>query len=147
MVHFAGLDVHKRVVEACVLDEGGNILLRERFPASRQEIERFASRRLSKEDRVALEATTNTWPIFNILKPFVAEVVVSNPLRTRAIAESQVKTDKVDAFVLAQLLRTNFLPRVWAPDDHTRLIRRLTSRRSSLVGDRTAVKNRGGFRS
>ena len=142
MVHFAGLDVHKRVVEACVLDEGGHVVLRDRFPTSRQNLERFASRHLSQEDRVALEATTNTWPIVAILKPFVAEVVISNPLKTRAIAEANVKTDKVDAFVLAQLLRTNFLPRVWEPDDHTQLIRRLTSRRSSLVGDRVAVKNR-----
>jgi transposase len=33
-----------------------------------------------------------------------ARVVVSNPQKTRAIAEAKVKTDKVDAEVLAQLL-------------------------------------------
>jgi len=42
----------------------------------------------------------------------VVEVVVSNSLKTKAIAETKVKADKVDALVLAQLLRCDFLPRV-----------------------------------
>jgi hypothetical protein len=40
---------------------------------------------------VALEATTNTWPIEELLEPYCGEVVVSNPLRTRAIAEAKIK--------------------------------------------------------
>jgi len=72
----------------------------------------------------------------------VGRVVVSNPLRTRAIAEAKVKTDKVDALVLAQLLRCDYLPEVWRPDAHTRRLRQVTSRRASLVHQRTAVKNR-----
>jgi hypothetical protein len=42
------------------------------------------------------------------LKP--GRVVVSNPLRTRAIAEAKIKTDKVDAEVLARLLAGGWLP-------------------------------------
>jgi transposase len=72
----------------------------------------------------------------------VAEVVVSNPLQTKAIAQAKVKTDKVDALVLAQLLRCDFLPRVWEPDEATQQLRRLTNRRAALVADRTGVKNR-----
>src|SRR5207302_1038327 len=55
---------------------------------------------------------------------------------------AKVKTDKVDARVLAQLLRCDFLPRVWEPDDATQEVRRLTSQRVGLVGDRTRIKNR-----
>ncbi len=36
-------------------------------------------------------------------------MVVSNSLKTKAMAEAKVKTDKVDALVLAQLLRCDFL--------------------------------------
>src|SRR5690606_16829625 len=61
---------------------------------------------------------------------------------TRAIAEAKVKTDKVDALILAQLLRADFLPRVWRPDEHTQHVRRLCSRRAGLVSDRTRIKNR-----
>jgi transposase len=72
----------------------------------------------------------------------VAEVVVSNPLKTKAIAEAKIKTDKVDAEVLAQLLRCDFLPRVWEPPVATQALRRVTARRASLVMDKPAIKNR-----
>src|SRR4029078_4619576 len=52
------------------------------------------------------------------------------------------KTDKVDAEVLAQLLRCDFLPRVWEPPLATQALRRVTARRASLVMDKTAIKNR-----
>jgi transposase len=142
MIRYIGLDVHKRVVEACVLDEAGKIVFRNRFALSRESLAAFASVRLLATDRVVLEATTNTWAVVRILKPHVAEVIVSNPLQTKAIAQGKVKTDKVDAYVLAQLLRCDFLPRVWEPDEATQEMRRWTSRRASLVADRTTVKNR-----
>jgi transposase len=72
----------------------------------------------------------------------VAEVVISNPLRTRAIAEAKIKTDRVDALVLAQLLRSDFLPRVWQPDPATRHLRSVSTERANLVADRTRLKNR-----
>ena len=50
---------------------------------------------------MALEATTNTWAVVKAIEPYVKEVVVPNPLRTKAIAQAKVKTDKVDAYVLA----------------------------------------------
>lgn len=89
-----------------------------------------------------MEATTNTWAVAEILRPYVAEIVISNPLRTRAIAEAKVKTDKVDARVLAELLRADYLPSVWQPDAETQRLRRLTHRRAALVSDRTRLKNR-----
>ena len=36
-------------------------------------------------------------------------VTLSNPLKTKAIAESKVKTDKVDSFTLANLLRGGYI--------------------------------------
>ena len=138
-----GLDVHKRVVQAVVLsDDDGHVIHRERFPCDRKELLRFAKQRLGPKARVVLEATTNTWSIVDLIRPLAGEVVVSNPMRTSAIAEAKVKTDKVDALILAQLLRADFLPRVWQPDDATQARRRLTSRRAGLVSDRTRIKNR-----
>lgn len=142
MIRYVGLDVHKRVVQVCALDASGQVVLRHRFPLSQDSLVAFASTQLTKEDRVVLEATTNTWMVVKTLKPFVAEVVVSNPLATKAIASAKVKTDKVDALVLAQLLRLDYLPRVWEPDEATQELRRLCSRHASLVADRTTVKNR-----
>lgn len=142
MIRYIGLDVHKRIVEACALDEHGEVVLRQRFNLSQETLVDFASTRLTKEDRVVLEATTNTWMVVKTLKQFVGEVAVSNPLATKAIASAKVKTDKVDALVLAQLLRLDYLPRVWEPDEATQELRRRCSRHAALVADRTTVKNR-----
>lgn len=142
MGYVIGLDVHKAVVEAAIIDSGGAVVRRERFPCTSPALEQFARRYLHPEDRVALEATTNSWAVVDLLAPHVAEIVVSNPLQTKAIASAKVKTDKVDALVLAQLLRAEYLPRVWQPDPATRGLRQQTSRRAQLVADRTRLKNR-----
>lgn len=138
---FCGLDVHKKEVEAAVLNESGEILLRQRFATDRETLESFARQHLST-CRVALEATTNCWAITGILQPLCREVVVSNPLRTRAIAEAKIKTDKVDALVLAHLLRCDYLPSVWCPGEETRRMRQRSTERANLSADRTRIKNR-----
>src|SRR5215204_2663421 len=61
--------------------------------------------------------------------------------RPRAIAEAKVKTDKVDAEVLAQLLAADYLPGVWLPDDETHALRRQVHRRAHIVRQRTRLKN------
>jgi transposase len=76
-----------------------------------------------------------------ILRPFVAAVVVSNPLKTKAIAEAKVKTDKIDAEVLAQLLRCDFLTAVWCPDEQTQRWRGLVTHRTALMGQRTRSRS------
>ena len=142
IVRYVGLDVHKRLVEACIVDQAGNVVHRERFALNRRTLELFATKILRQGDHVALEATTNCWAVTDALRPHVARVIVSNPMATKAIAQAKVKTDKVDAHVLAQLLRCDFLPEVWQPDEATRRLRELTGRRSTLVGQRTMMRNR-----
>jgi transposase len=141
-VRYVGLDVHKRVVEACIVDQAGSVVHRERFALNRRTLGLFATKILRLDDHVALEATTNCWAVADALRSHVARVLVSNPMATKAIAQAKVKTDKVDAHVLAQLLRCDFLPEVWQPDEATLKLRELTGRRSALVGQRTAMRNR-----
>jgi transposase len=141
MIRYVGLDVHKQFIEVCILDAGGRVLYSGRTGCRRSELEDFARTKLTPGDRVALEATTNTWSVVAILRPFVATVVVSNPLKTRAIAEAKVKTDKIDAEVLAQLLRCDYLPAVWCPDEQTQRWRGMVTHRTALMGQRTRLKN------
>src|SRR5271169_5885553 len=139
---FAALDLHKKIVEAVVLDDTGSVLHRDHFSTTREAITGFARKHLPPGTHIAVEATINTWAVARVLQPLVAEVVISNPLRTRAIAEAKIKTDRVDALVLAQLLRADFLPQVWQPDAHTQQMRQQTTERAALVSDRTRIKNR-----
>lgn len=59
---------------------------------------------LGRDDRVVLEATGNALAIARILAPHCAEVLLAHPKRLRAISHAKVKTDKLDARVLAELL-------------------------------------------
>jgi transposase len=142
MTHYIGMDVHKRQVEICMVDPKGKVLKRTRCACTREVLEKLAGKQFTKRDHVALETTTNAWAVADLIRPHVARVVVSNPVKTRIIAAAKVKTDKVDAEVLAPLLRCDYLPEVWAPDAATRMLRRLCSRRGALVEDRIACKNR-----
>ena len=142
MPRYIGLDLHKRVLEVCILDQAGHVEARMRLPVDRDSLVSFAKSALRVDDRVAVEATTNTWPVVELLRPYVSGVTVSNPMATKAIAHAKVKTDKIDARTLAQLLRADFLPSVWQPDANTSRLRQLTNQRASLVADRISIKNR-----
>ncbi len=131
------LDVHKRFAEVAVHENGG---LRRLGRIETGQLRAFADS-LGPEDHVVLESTSMTWAIAELLSEHAGRVTVSNPMRTRAIASAKVKTDKIDAKVLAQLGAADFLPEVWAPDELTRALRRRIAHRSSLVRQRTRLRN------
>jgi transposase len=128
VVRYIGMDVHREFAQLAVVEDG---LVRDegRIGVTPEALRSWAVD-LRTDDEVALEATGNSDAIANLLMPIVGRVVVSNPSKTRAIAEAKVKTDKVDARILAQLLAADFLPPVWLPDDRTRALRRQVTRRA-----------------
>lgn len=137
-----GLDVHKQFTYACILNDGGKVVHTERFDSTPEAIKNFGQKRLARDCEVALEATTNCLPFAKLLRQCAGQVVISNTMQTKAIAHARLKTDKVDAEVLAQLLRTKFLPTVWEPDEDTQLLRRRVAHRQALMSMRIQTKNR-----
>jgi transposase len=143
MIRYVGIDLHKHLIVGHVVDAAGKTLDTFRYESvDAATLDHIGRKRLTKEDHVVLEATTHCWAVVRALEPFVARAAVSNPMATKAIAKAKVKTDKVDAAVLAHLLRLNYLPEVWQPDPATRSLREWTARRSRVVSQRTAVINR-----
>jgi len=134
-----GLDVHREFAQIAVWEDG---LVRQagQIALCDEQLRMFADS-LGPEDEVAVEATCNTHAIVRLIEPRVKRVVVSNPQKTRAIAEAKVKTDKVDAAVLAELLAADYLPSVWVADQDTQALRRQVSRRAHIVRQRTRLKN------
>ena len=108
-----GLDVHRNFAPVAVV-ENGSCRDEGRIGVTPEALRAWADT-LEPDDEVALEATSNSDAIAMLLEPLVRRVVVSNPRKTRAIAEAKVKTDKVDARILAQLLAADVLPPVWLP--------------------------------
>jgi transposase len=133
------LDVHRDFCQVAIKDASG-LRLAGRVKTSPKELELFAQS-LAPDDQVALEATGPALEIAKILEPHVGRVLIANTRKLRAIAESKVKTDKLDASTLCELLAAGFLPGVWQPDEFTRALRRRLQRRAKLVRSRTRSKN------
>ena len=135
-----GLDVHRRFAQIAELKEGV-LRQRGRLDLVRHKILEFA-RTLDPDDEVVLGATGNTMAIVRLLKPHVGKVIIANPLQVRIIADAKVKTDRIDAAVLARLHAAGYLPEVWQPDEATERLRRLVARRAGIVQGMTRTKNR-----
>jgi len=95
-MRYVGLDVHKRLVQAHFCDENGGEQQSVRFELTAASLSQFAHDHLGADCVVALKATTNTWAVVDILRPGCAKVVVSNPLKTKAIALSKHKSARVE---------------------------------------------------
>ena len=102
--------------------------------------EAFA-KKLSKDDGVVVEATGNAASVAAVIAPHVKKVVIANPKQVRVIAHAKIKTDTIDASVLAQLYASGFLPEVWIPDEPTQALRRQVTRRNQIVRQRSRLKN------
>src|SRR5215831_13344945 len=133
------LDVHRDFCEVAINDTVG-LRLAGRVKTKPEELELFAQS-LAPDYQVALEASEPALAIARILEPHVGRVVIANTRKLRAIAESKVKTDKLDASTLCELLAAGYLPAVWSPDEFTRALRRRLQRRAKLVRARTRAKN------
>ena len=134
-----GLDVHREFAQVAIWQDG--VVRQAGQVAATPEGLRLFADSLAPTDEVALEATCNTHAIAKLLQGRVGRVVISNPQKTRAIAEAKVKTDEVDAAVLAELLAADYLPGVWLSDDVTHALRRQVARRANIVRQRTRLKN------
>ena len=134
-----GMDIHRTFAEV-VFWKDGRLRWHGRVDMTRSGLEGFG-RSLVKDDEVVLEATGNAMAVVRVLNPYVARVIMANPLQVKAIAHAHVKTDKIDAGVLASLHAAGFLPEVWLPDAATERRRRLVARRNQIVRHRTRVKN------
>jgi len=138
---FVGLDLHRHDVMVGAVNAHQDIVLTPQRVTLRQ-FAQWASHHLRPTDQVAVEATTNTWALYDLLEPHVAKVVVAHPQQVRLIASAKVKHDKRDALILAHLLSANLLPEVWVPPPHVRQLRSLIVHRHHLTTQRRMAKNR-----
>ena len=134
------LDVHRSFAQTAIL-ENGKLRDAGKIDLEYSRLLRFA-RKLKPDDEIVIEATGNTSAIVRVLLPFVGRVVIANPILVRAIAWAKVKTDKIDAAVLAKLHASGFLAEVWMPDEETEARRRVVAERTQLVSQMTRLKNR-----
>src|ERR1700728_2951181 len=95
-----GLDIHRAFAEAVAWDDG-KLKRLGRVDMRRPLLEAFA-KKLSKEDVVIVEATGNAASVAAVIAP---------PKQVRVIAHAKIKTDTIDASVLANFMRAACCPK------------------------------------
>jgi transposase len=140
-MYYVGLDVHKAYCMTAVLDEQGQLLDRCRLASEPVTLRQYF-RKFDQPTPVAVEACYNWGYFFDILQDCAEEVVLAHPLKTRLIAEARIKTDAIDARVLAELLRAKLLPVAYAPAAATRQVKNYLRYRAGLAMLNTQVKNK-----
>lgn len=91
---------------------------------------------------VALEASGFDLWLGDFLEDAGFNVSLAHTARAKAIAQERIKTDKISASVLADLLRANLLPKAYRPSRNHRDARALMRYRHRLITTRTSLKNR-----
>ncbi len=140
---YPGIDVDKKVWVFTEIDSEGKIVSRGKFNNTIEEVSDFAST-LSPNVQLVLEPVLNYLWLLDQFEPYVGSVHVAVPHKVRVIAESRCKTDRYDSRVLAELLRTNFLPESSVPPHEIRALRNLVRQRYHLV--KTSVMNKNRIR-
>ena len=140
MLLFVGLDVHKRFCYGTVMSGEGEVVRDGKFSRDKSGLREFLEG--VGEATVVLEAGYCWQPVYEWLENDGFKVKVAHPLKTKAIAEAKVKTDKVDSRILAHLLRADLVPESWVPSKAIRALRSVVKHRAFLVRARTKLKNR-----
>jgi len=142
-MRYVGIDYHKRYSVLCATDERGQELKQRRISGnSATGFAQFFSE-LGEESKVVMEACWNWGWLYDLLAKIdgIDEVMLAHPYKTRLIAEAQIKTDRLDAQMLAKLLRGDLIAQSHAPSAATRARKHLLRQRLFWVRLRTMLRN------
>ncbi len=135
------MDYHKSYSHLVVQDSAGKTLRSGRVKNDHQSLGSFLER-YRENSHAVVEATRNWMVMYDWLEDICDDVVLAHPLKVKAIADAKIKTDKIDATVLAHLLRADLVPEAWAPGEKARELRIALRERMFYVRRRTMTKNR-----
>jgi transposase len=140
-VNYVGIDLHKKIIVTCVMNQDRNVIHRRSFASGQTEAIVAFFRELGPFQAV-VEATASYEWLVALIEPLAQKVVLANPKKLRVIAESTKKTDKLDAQVLAEFLARDMIPQAHRPTPRQREHRTLVRHRQYLRESATALKNK-----
>jgi len=144
MVH-AGLDLSRKRLDVQVVSEAGERL---EYVSVKPDADGLRSmslymqRRYGPGVRAAVESMTGARFVHDQLELAGWQVEIADAQKVKGLAPLACKTDRIDAGVLAELSRRDFVPAIWLPDPDVRAARERARWRLHLVRHRTALKNR-----
>ena len=140
-MYYTGIDLHKKTSFITTIDAGGKIVTRANLQNVEEDILAYFAN-LGDETKIVIESMASWYWLYDLLTGEGFEVVISNPVKTKAIASAKIKNDKLDSHMLAQLLRADLISTVYVSSLKTRKLKELLRHRSRLVRDATRMKNR-----
>ena len=138
---YVGIDVHRKRSQVAVIDQSGEVLANRNVPNGVEPILKVIGG-LPPGTPAAFEAAYGTSWLVELLEDYGFAPHLVHPSRCKAIASARLKNDKVDAAILAQLLRADLLPEAWIAPPAIRQLRALLRHRVARVRLRTRLRNR-----
>jgi transposase len=141
---YVGLDLSRNRLDFHALREGGELVERGAVPADREGLARLVYLLGGHDLQVAavIESMNGARFVHDQLELAGFEVEIADAQRVKGLAPLACKTDRIDAWVLAELARRDLVPAIWLPDPAVRAERERARFRLHLVRQRTRLKNR-----
>ena len=139
---YVGIDLHKKFLQVAIMNNEGKVLQNKKVDNTHELIRKhFADIPLYAS--IVMESSSVWYDTYRFLTDELRykNVTLSNPYLTKAIAASKKKTDKIDAKILADLLRGGYIASCYVPNKKIVKQRQLVRYRKKFVQWRTAVKN------
>ena len=135
------MDLHKNTSTFVVKDKDGKLIDSSKIPTEPSAIKGYL--RKFPQSCLVVEPVSQWYFYANLIQDNLGiEVKLANPLKVKAIASARIKTDKIDANVLCDLLRANLLPEAYFASPEVRFWKEMVRFRASLIHLRTQVKNK-----
>jgi transposase len=145
MLH-VGLDLCRSRLDVHVLGEDGSTLGVMTAPPDRDGLRGLVGRverdHGGRAVLAVLESMNGARFVHDTLEDYGWSVEIADARKVKGLAPLACKTDRIDAWVLAELSRRDLVPRIWLPDPAVRCERELARFRLHLVKHRSALKNR-----
>ena len=130
--YFVGIDLHKKFMQVAIMQSDGTVLENEKIECDYNIVEKkFA--KFPDGAKYVIESSSVWYGMYKFLKEKLnLDVILSNPRSTKVIAASKKKTDKVDALILADLLRGGYIVASHVPGDDIIKVKHLVRCRSAV---------------
>jgi transposase len=133
-----GIDLHRQFIVIAAVHDDGKVIDPVRIACSETEELVKAVLALGRFRAVIEACGTYRW-LYDLLSPH-GTVLLAHPLRLRAMVQRRTKTDKLDAQLLANLLRINQIPLAYIPPEPYQRLREVVRCRARLSRELAEIK-------
>lgn len=138
---YSGIDLHRRLIVVCTVDNNGAIIARSRMKTDPALVSEYFHR-WPDQHKAVVECTTGWYWLADLLRSLSVDLILAHAKYLKAISYAKVKTDAVDALTLAQLLRMGYIPEAHQLPPEYRAMRDLLRQRMVMDHNRTTIIRR-----